>query len=448
MKKTSTLFFMLLLFTTMLSANSAKNVQKELCAKLRGTTNLTDYSAEINVLLHQFLQSSHAKLKSTATVVQRLDSLYADSWNSSTSTWENMAKTEYTYNEMMQNTVQLSSDWDMEASAWINTTRDEVFYDATGYVSSFISSEWDAQTNNWVYAFKAEFVYNETGVGEMLAYIWNAETSEWDLLSKLTITVNASGDPILMLTSVFDAGSGTWFDVWKSEFTYDGDGNLSMTIDSEFSFTTFSWVFSIKYVYAYNANNYESEEIRYTWDETTSAWLNSYKHELAYDDSGNQDVLNVFNWNGSQWVYSIMQDYTYNMAYPISEIVVPALNGPDWQFNYMPVSITYSNQPLPVRSMNTGRDMYYYSEQNATSVIQNNAIVSQVMPNPAVDRITVRLADGKQAKLEIYNLSGRVVLSNEVIDNQSIVIDQLASGTYFYRIISANEMTTGKLVVQ
>jgi hypothetical protein len=359
-----------------------------------------------------------------------------------------MAKTEYTYNETMQNTVQLSSNWDGVASVWLSETRDEVFYDATGFVSSFISSEWVAQTSNWVYAFKAEFVYNDTGVGEMLAYVWNAETSQWDLFSRMTITVNANGDPVLMLTSIYDAGSDTWFEVWKSEYTYDGDGNLSMTIDSEFSFATFSWVFSIKYMYAYNADNYESEEIRYTWDETTSAWLNSYKHELAYDGSGNQDVLNVFNWNGSQWVYSIMQDYTYDMAYPKTEIVVPALNGPDWQYNFMPVSITYSNQPLPLRSMNTGRDMYYYSEQNSTSVIQNNALLSQLMPNPAVDRITVRLAGSKQAKFEIYTLNGSLVLSNEVIDNQIIVIDQLTSGTYFYRIVSMNEMTSGKLVVQ
>ena len=439
---------MLLFITSMLSARSTKIDQKELYDKLIISTNLTDYSAEINDLLRQFLQSSNADFKSTAAVVQRLDSFYADSWNSSTSTWENLAKTEYTYNLAMQNTVQISSDWDMVASAWINSTKDEVFYDATGYVSSFISSNWDTQTNNWVYALKAEFVYNDTGVGEMLAYIWNAETSEWDLFSKLTITVNANGDPILLLTSVYDAGSATWFDVWKSEYTYDGNENLSMTIDSEFSFTTFSWVFSIKYVYSYNANNFESEEIRYTWDETTSAWLNSYKHELVYDGSSNLDVLNVFNWNGSQWVYSIMQDYAYNMTYPRSEIVVPALNGPDWQYNYMPVSITYSNQPLPLRSLVTGRDMYYYSEQNTTSVIQNNAILSQVMPNPAVDRITVRLADTKQAKLEIYNLSGKIVLSGEVIDNQNIVIDQLASGTYFYRIISSNETITGKLVIQ
>lgn len=451
MKKTSTLFMVLLLCTTFLVASNENNVKssqrKALCKELSKSTRITDYALEIRNLMHQYLSIANENTKSSAAVVQRLDSFYSDAWNLTSSTWENDSKMEYTYNEAMQNTVQVESDWDLTGNVWINVSKTDVYYNATGYVTSFIISDWDAATSTWLNAMKLELVYTDTGLGEMLGYMWNAGTSQWELFTKLTFTVNANNDLVLTVTSVFDAGSGTWFDVSKSEYTYTGE-NVSMQIDSEFSFATFSWVYATKRTYAYDANNYVSEEVRFDWDETTNAWVNSDKQESVYDGSGNLSVLNYFNWNGSQYVYSMMEEYVYNMTYPISELIFPALDGPSWQFNYMPVSSTLSSMPLPMRSMFMGRSRYFYSEQNSTGIQQVESNLVQLLPNPANDFITVHTVSAGIVKLLVVNQLGSIVLSQEATDNQRISIDHLSSGAYFYQIIDGAKVQSGKLVVQ
>jgi len=85
--------------------------------------------------------------------------------------------------------------------------------------------------------------------------------------------------------------------------------------------------------------------------------------------------------------------------------------------------------------------------------IEAPAIVS-VYPVPAADRarLVVRMPAPMQAKLSIYDMLGRRVLSDDVMleagtSTLTIPTDSLAPGSYFVRIDSNTDRLTARLLV-
>lgn len=71
-----------------------------------------------------------------------------------------------------------------------------------------------------------------------------------------------------------------------------------------------------------------------------------------------------------------------------------------------------------------------------------------VYPNPVKDVLTVNLDGLKSADFKLYNLSGRMIFLDSVIDQEQILLDELKMGAYFYQIITANKTYSGKLIKQ
>jgi hypothetical protein len=76
-------------------------------------------------------------------------------------------------------------------------------------------------------------------------------------------------------------------------------------------------------------------------------------------------------------------------------------------------------------------------------------------PNPAKNNITLsfELETESQLSVEVYNLTGQLLLSvaerryPEGINKISIGVDGLHSGAYIYRLLSATETYSGKLLI-
>jgi aminopeptidase N len=78
----------------------------------------------------------------------------------------------------------------------------------------------------------------------------------------------------------------------------------------------------------------------------------------------------------------------------------------------------------------------------------NNTKEVKVYPNPAHDRISVR-GNGEML-FELYDLSGKVILSKQIVQSADIDLSGLSGGMYFYKIIASGNacISTGKLAVQ
>ena len=72
-----------------------------------------------------------------------------------------------------------------------------------------------------------------------------------------------------------------------------------------------------------------------------------------------------------------------------------------------------------------------------------------IYPNPTVDQCTIRIENSILDEVTVFDLSGKMVRSMKVNDQEvKIDMSQLSSGTYFIRILSDKNVTTHKIVKQ
>ncbi|CAM3665966.1 serine endopeptidase [Flavobacterium saliperosum S13] len=86
----------------------------------------------------------------------------------------------------------------------------------------------------------------------------------------------------------------------------------------------------------------------------------------------------------------------------------------------------------------------------------NNALLStsafskksfSIYPNPAQNQITITFTDAiSSAEIAFYNNLGQLVLQKPIKDNQTIALDNLNSGIYFYKVTFDTVSETGKLI--
>lgn len=72
----------------------------------------------------------------------------------------------------------------------------------------------------------------------------------------------------------------------------------------------------------------------------------------------------------------------------------------------------------------------------------------QIYPNPVTDRLTVKLNSDKinAAQLNIYDMTGRIMLSTAVINRTQVDVSMLKNGAYFYSLVTDQQEQKGKLI--
>jgi hypothetical protein len=79
-----------------------------------------------------------------------------------------------------------------------------------------------------------------------------------------------------------------------------------------------------------------------------------------------------------------------------------------------------------------------------------DADTSPVMyPNPTSDIITIaRTFKTGQASLKLFDVQGRMVMDRKVYDQESLGVDHLKNGIYFFHIQDEGETLRGKIVIK
>jgi hypothetical protein len=97
----------------------------------------------------------------------------------------------------------------------------------------------------------------------------------------------------------------------------------------------------------------------------------------------------------------------------------------------------------------TGRSIFGYSQVNMTAVAEHKTNEAHIYPQPATDRVTFDW-DSNQPVLELfmYDSNGKQVLSQQLDNHNSVSVDQLEPGLYFYRLSGNNHAVhSGKISV-
>jgi hypothetical protein len=81
-----------------------------------------------------------------------------------------------------------------------------------------------------------------------------------------------------------------------------------------------------------------------------------------------------------------------------------------------------------------------------TTISEPNVLI---YPNPATDKLYVKLPGLSSASLQLINLDGQVVLSRKQTNQvETIDVSQLAKGIYIVKVTKGDELIIKKVVVQ
>lgn len=161
---------------------------------------------------------------------------------------------------------------------------------------------------------------------------------------------------------------------------------------------------------------------------------------------------------GSTWSSVFSEQGTSLMTLPASTTSYVPGPASDWASNTVDLSAYDNTSDVIVRFTATsayGNNLFVddINIGGASSVEDLTAAQFDVYPNPATDKVTVKVSEtgSVDAQIEVLNLKGQVVSSSVLAAGQSsteVSTSALASGVYTLRVVSETGVATERLVIQ
>jgi hypothetical protein len=167
--------------------------------------------------------------------------------------------------------------------------------------------------------------------------------------------------------------------------------------------------------------------------------LTTYNSELyiggAFSSAGGISANHIVKWNGSTWL---------TLGNGIGVLGNP--NDQVWciaPYNYSIYAAGVFTQASGITVSNIAR----WSEPTAVqdNFVDENTI--QIYPSPASDFLTVHLTKNEKTFIEIYSSFGKMVLSTEIKNSETISINDLSSGVYYIKIASESNSDVKKIQI-
>ncbi|MCX6244325.1 MAG: T9SS type A sorting domain-containing protein [Bacteroidetes bacterium] len=263
------------------------------------------------------------------------------------------------------------------------------------------------------------------------------------------------------------------YDVEGVAVAGDVSGNIYMTGVFQSTSITFD---SITLTNAFNDHHYDIFLVKYDasgnvlWAKSAGGILSEYGTSLALDVSGNPyitgyysspnlifgidtltnlGIYNIFlakyDTNGNVlWAKGAggtADDYSNSVAVDHSGCIYIAGTLGSSNLIFGSDTLTKSGQ----------YDMFLATVNSSSGFPElKNSPGIMVFPNPATDKITIKIAEGQAlSQLSILNLNGEEVLTRSLIKPKTqIDISNLPSGIYFVRLTNKSNVATGKFVKQ
>jgi len=421
---------------------------------------------------------------SSKEIKQKLDSIVGQTTFMPSKEWTNSYKEEFFYDENLNNSLVNDYFWNETNGQWDNYWMDEYTYDEDGKPLSVINYIWDMMNSEWNSWLKSEYTYDGNGLLILnLRYRWDLIAEEWKLDYKLEHTYDNNERPDEIIFSefidasaewiyewkneyVYDSknaesavigyewdGMSQWINDWKTEYSYNNEDKLIQYIDYDWDNFNSQWVNDEKSEYTYNANNDVEEYIHFDWIVSKEGWEPTYKGLYEYNTSGDVFTFTSLDWVGltSTWLPAYREEYQHNNDYMYTDLILPIYYQDYYDYYSSHMLITITRQSWNENSSTWEDDYertYSYSEEN-TWISENQVGIINVYPIPADDYIIFGLENiSNNYFVEIFDIQGKQVVTEELNIDNKVSIDRLKEGLYFYRITEKDNFFTGKIIVE
>ena len=372
-----------------------------------------------------------------------LDYSLMESYNSTTSQFENSAKTDYQYDTNGNLTDRTYTYWN--GSSYEISYKSDYTYDTNGNRTQEIDQSWNSTSLE--NSYKVNFTYNANNlVIEVLDYTWDG--SQWVLDTKNTATYLANNKLDQFFS--FDWDGSNWIDSERATVSY-----ISNQIDTLIYelWDGSQWVLDEKENFTINSTSGKIEELLYqSWD--GSSWINEDKDTYVLDASNNRvtETYSYYDTNSNSWILSYKEEFTYDTSKLMSSIHNP-FN--DFYYNLGFEDFPYTNKVLELLESDynsgweiSGRTRHSYSD-NPLGTDEFNYFDLSIYPNPAKDIISIKLNDYGNATASFFDIRGRLIL-NQNLDSEvsAINLSNLNNGVYILKINAENKTITKRIIKQ
>lgn len=476
MKKIFTLIFLSLFITSFVDAqhlvkkgnNKQKPVNKTLFIQAQKHKPSDDRRSD-----KKQLELTRPNIfKSLNTSKQKLDSIvYVD-----TETEQYTNKGYFEYDASGNNILWSEYEW---VGYWLALYNEYYAYDANGNLTLNLYEYWDEMMDNWIKELKYEYTYDgNNSLTERMIYYWNQDTMDWEIAEKTEYIYDGDGVLIYNLMSFMEEGEWVivlkteytydgngniinilvlgyfmeeWFEYGKTDYTYDGNGNMTQEIYYDWDWEDGGWLAIDKYAYTYNSNGNLLTTIYTEW---FGEWMNLNKEENNYDANGNIILQTYLDWDETSeaWVNESKVDIMYNNDYSFDDLILPYIYLIEFPelFNHMTTGgfgFTWDSETGDWDAEDIIN--FHYSEQTVTGITDNSLETIKVYPNPASEHVYFDLSkNSSSATVKIYDLQGKMVISQEITDKTQISIDYLNKGFYIYKLLQNGNTQSGKILIE
>lgn len=327
----------------------------------------------------------------------------------------NGKRTTIEYNALNLVTTETQDVWDTGTQQWMGYTKWEYTYSPQQDLSSKILYTYSTATLQYIPENKSDYAYAQSHLTRTTISTWLND--HWQLDSRTTNTYKDT-NVIQTIGQVWYQPSGPWIDDFRDTSYYDGQ-----------QLTRFA---------------------RYFWYQDFQAWYPDDSLSYSYDSFNNIiDQTEYYGTNdpSNPWIPDGKDEWYYNVTIDFDSIIWP----------YEPGALTtlpFSKQLTKTLEYAYAggwvidfKEEYYYG-QVIVGVTEAEYVPDAIYPNPASDEVWLKLPNLEDnATLQLYSAGGKKVSEWKISEQESLPVDQLPAGIYFYFIQHGEKNYVGKLVI-
>jgi len=391
--------------------------------------------------------------KTDRAMFERLDSMTWEYYDSFEQAWISDNRVEFEYNSRSLCEGLLNYIYDED---WILVDKQYIIYDEINRVERQIDSTLIEETLEWVQTVEFEFFYTSNNFIDSVIITY--EDDGWLYFDKADLDYDAQGRLIEVIMAEKEIENMPWNVHSRDVYIYEDD--LFQMEEQGQWFNGQDWEISSKREYIFSENWALQSSQYFYFNEQSQDWTSRWKSEFTYDEFGNLDQDISFNWNEGQndWLSSYYSRFVYNNDYNKDELILPIFLESDYiyqeglidYFNHMLMTAESYLWNLDIEEYElTGKEHYYYSEQEIQGLDQLPKLESNIYPNPAKDFISIEMeTQNNFLQVQILNLQGQIVLEESIQNHQAISISRLSCGIYSYHVVGEKSLTSGTFIKQ